>query len=1105
MPELTSYLRLFFLLACGLGSLPVSFAQKNQEHSGQYMADFLPERLISSIFQDRQGYLWVGSQNGLYQYDGDAFRTFAHRPEDSLSLSEDIVWTIAEDHEGFLWVGTETGLNRYDKRMERFEQVGSLNGSIFQEKITAICEDHNHQLWVGTEAGLFQLNKKTATLLPFDVGNLNQTASVKVIFEDQAHSLWVGTETRGVFRLTASGKALQQFTQSSEGLQSDAINHILETQKGQIFVGTDFGFALFDSKKNAFQSQNIPDPLGEILGRSQIEAIVEDSRGKLWIGTFDNDLFRYDITEDQLERFSQFTSGADSANKDPINSLLVDKTGVLWIGTYLGGLHAFLSQEKKFDLFRRAGNSSTEVYAVFEDADEQLWLGTANGLEVYDSAGKLIKQSKDEVTAILPDHQGNTWVGTLGSGLKKLSKGSKWPPTSVPIDLPPDDFSLLSGINDLLEDRQQQIWIATLEGITVVDANARVIARYDADPTDSLSLSDEEVHTLFIDKSGKVWVGTDEGLNYFDQGFYRLNLPDDAGDALNQSAVYAITEDSPGNLWIASAAGLIQISPDKKRARLIKSTNPEVKSLLYGLLFDAAGELWASSEKGLWRVKTADFSEEISMVTYMAQEGELSNDAFNFGAYFRTSDDRLIFGCQGGAVIFRPEEVWQNAFPPPAVIHSFQIGLEEVDFRDPESPLKQHISYTKRIVLDPGLYRITLGFTALNFIFPEANRYRYRMDKVDKNWIYDRGNKLAEYPLRSGNYVFHLQAANNDGIWNTTDTELEIVILRPFTETIWFYLICLLLLAGAVVGFVRFRTRQLEQTQRKLEEKVAERTEEVNKKNEALELTLDELKEAQTQLVEQEKMASLGQLTAGVAHEINNPITFVSGNITPLKRDISEMMDILRGYEEEVESQGLTEKFERIAKLKDKLDYEFLIQEIKQLLEGISEGAERTAEIVRGLRNFSRLDEDVLKLANVNQGIESTLLLLRSELKDRIEIVKDMPDMPDIMCYPGKLNGVYMNILTNAMQAINGPGKIFITTRHHGGHVKISIRDTGPGMPEEVQKRIFEPFFTTKDVGFGTGLGLSITYGAIEQHKGKITVKSRMGEGTEFVIVLPVG
>jgi signal transduction histidine kinase len=215
-------------------------------------------------------------------------------------------------------------------------------------------------------------------------------------------------------------------------------------------------------------------------------------------------------------------------------------------------------------------------------------------------------------------------------------------------------------------------------------------------------------------------------------------------------------------------------------------------------------------------------------------------------------------------------------------------------------------------------------------------------------------------------------------------------------------------------------------------------------------------------------------------------------------------MEILKGYEEEVKAQGLESRFQRVNELKDELDYNFLLEEIKQLLEGITEGAERTAEIVRGLRNFSRLDEDVLKLANVNQGIESTLLLLRSELKDRIEIVKDMPDMPDIMCYPGKLNGVYMNILTNAMQAINGPGKIFITTRHHGDHVKISIRDTGPGMPEEVQKRIFEPFFTTKDVGFGTGLGLSITYGAIEQHKGKITVKSKMGEGTEFVIVLPL-
>jgi len=782
----------------------------------------------------------------------------------------------------------------------------------------------------------------------------------------------------------------------------------------------------------------------------------------------------------------------------------MDRSGLLWIGTLLGGLHAYLSQDKKFVHFPFADNGEKEVYAIFEDENLNQWMGTGNGLEVYDASGTLKHESEEDVAAIISDEAGTIWLGTFGSGLKKLVKDASWPPEPVDVALPNNDFALLTGIAALLKDGQQQLWIGTLDGIVLLDKDENLIGRFKPDPADSLSLANEEVHVLFLDSKDKIWVGTDEGLAYYDKGFYHLNISSKAGQMLDESNVYAIEEDDAGSFWVATSEGLIQISPDKREARQILSENDDASMLVYDLSFDTTGDLWVSSKKGLWRVKTAAFGEEISLATYLEKEGELPCDRFNAGAFHQTKDGRLIVGCEDGAVVFRPEEVWQNVYATPVVINSFQIGLEEVDFRDPESPLSQHISQTERIVLEPGLYRITLGYAALNFIRPEANRYRYRMDKVDKNWLYDRGNKYAEYPLRSGNYTFRIQASNNDGIWSEVDTRLEIVIQRPFTETIWFYLICLLLLAGAVVGFVRFRTRQLEQTQRRLEEKVDERTEEVNKKNEALELTLDELKEAQTQLVEQEKMASLGQLTAGVAHEINNPITFVSGNITPLKRDISEMMEILKGYEDEVKAQGLETQFNRITELKDELDYTFLIEEIKQLLEGISEGAERTAEIVRGLRNFSRLDEDVLKLANVNQGIESTLLLLRSELKDRVEIVKDMPEMPDIMCYPGKLNGVYMNILTNARQAIEGKGKIYITTRHLGNKVTISIRDTGPGMPEEVQKRIFEPFFTTKDVGFGTGLGLSITYGAIELHKGKISVNSVMGEGTEFLIEIPL-
>jgi len=294
---------------------------------------------------------------------------------------------------------------------------------------------------------------------------------------------------------------------------------------------------------------------------------------------------------------------------------------------------------------------------------------------------------------------------------------------------------------------------------------------------------------------------------------------------------------------------------------------------------------------------------------------------------------------------------------------------------------------------------------------------------------------------------------------------------------------------------------KIKQLQTKFATVNAEKESEINRlKNVELKNTLDELKAAQSQLVQTEKMASLGQLTSGIAHEINNPINFVSANINPLKRNFEELIQALKN------SNGT---------LSDDLNY--TIEESQLLLSGIEEGSKRTAEIVKGLRNFSRLDEDVLKLSDINEGIESTLVLVQNKMNQHnIEVIKSLGDIPQIECYPGQLNQVWMNLLTNAIDAVGsdapnktGERKIFVTTdaipidRDGIGSVRVSIRDTGNGISDEVKQKIFDPFFTTKDVGKGTGLGLSISYGIIEKHNGKIEVKSEVGKGTEFIIILP--
>jgi len=275
-----------------------------------------------------------------------------------------------------------------------------------------------------------------------------------------------------------------------------------------------------------------------------------------------------------------------------------------------------------------------------------------------------------------------------------------------------------------------------------------------------------------------------------------------------------------------------------------------------------------------------------------------------------------------------------------------------------------------------------------------------------------------------------------------------------------------------------------------------------NQKRELL-FTLENLKMTQSQLIQSEKMASVGVLTAGIAHELNNPINFVSGNVNPLRRDLDDVFSIIKKFEDIINANNLKDTFNDVDSLKQGLDYSFLMKEIISLLEGIEEGANRSSQIVKGLRSFSRLDEEDCQFYDVHEVIDSSLILLNNKIKNRIKIRKDYADFKDIECYPSKLNQVILNILTNSIQAIEDEGEIFIQTISSEIGVKIIIKDDGIGMTPEVKQHIFEPFFTTKEVGKGTGLGLSISYGIIEQHNGNIDVISEPGKGTEFIISLP--
>ena len=348
------------------------------------------------------------------------------------------------------------------------------------------------------------------------------------------------------------------------------------------------------------------------------------------------------------------------------------------------------------------------------------------------------------------------------------------------------------------------------------------------------------------------------------------------------------------------------------------------------------------------------------------------------------------------------------------------------------------------------------------------------------------------------------------------EQELERIILRKKLSfmTIGLLIIILILI---IIGYLQKRrdnkllSKQKEsilkinEALKEKNEQIARQRDEMKHSFDELHNTVEKLKKTQNQLVEAEKMASLGQLTAGIAHEINNPINFVSSNVNPLRMNLAELKEILEIYRNATENGIENEKIFAAKELEKKYDLDYLLKEVDLLLGGISEGANRTKEIVLGLRNFSRIDEHELRSASIHESLDSTLILLQNTFKNRIDVEKDYDEnLQSIECYPGQLNQVFMNIINNAIQSIVGKGKIFIKSKKIKGRAVIWIKDTGKGIQKDHLNKIFDPFFTTKEVGEGTGLGLSISYGIIQQHKGDIKVNSKPGQGTTVKISLPI-
>ena len=1100
----------------------------------------LSQATIRAILKDRRGFMWFGSQDGLNVYDGREIKVYRHDKEEPQSLSHNNVWCLMEGEDGKIWVGTRDGLNIFDPASEEFlvykndpnvdqglsssyikkiikdqkgriwiaTYGGGLNqylgpdhfahyrndsdnpASLSEDRIWDILEDHAGYIWIATVNGLNQLNPNTGEVTRYlhDPNNPNSLSSNDLIclFEDSKKRLWIGTDTGGLNRLDLSTGKFSRFShdpESQDSLMSDVIWSISEDPKGRIWLGNNSeGISVWTDSTQTFE--HIPPQPGTTFGLP--DGFI----------------------------FSQY--------RDP--------QGILWLGTLTGGVVISDSRRWKFPHYQKRAISrislqNNSVWSICEDSFGEVWVGTSTGLDrIHKDWNKIthykhqyknpMSISNGRIWALYNSSHGNIWVGT-STGLNFFDRQTEH--FYKYQNDPNNPSSLCANSISTLFQAHGYLWVGTRNGLDLLSlrepfnpARSPTFIHVPADQGRG-SLSGARIGCMYRGRDGTIWVGTEKGLNRLaPQDFSQpLNIQslqftnyvhlNDNSNSLSQNTVRCVWEDTNGILWIGTNEGLNRFDPNTDNWKVYLEEDGLANNVVYGILADNSGRLWMSTNKGISRFdpQTEEFR------TYDTRDG-LQSDEFNSNTFFKNDQGKLFFGGINGFNAFFPAQIQDNLDIPSLYFTDFQLFNESVEI-SPNGKLKQAISYLPELQLTHRDYVFSLRFAALNFTLPDKNQYAYILEGFDKDWNYVGNRNDAIYTnLDPGSYTFRVKASNNDGHWNETGLELPIYIEPPFWQEKWFLGALLLLILALIWLFIQWRTRSVLKQNERLELTVNRRTQEIRKQKEELQQAFKDLKEAQTRIISSEKMASLGLLTAGIAHEINNPVNFVSTNLQALKLDLEEMKILLTKVHQLKNGVDKEALIPEIIRLSERIDSEQLEEEIQELIGGMERGAHRTQEIVAGLRTFARSDADKFSLANIHEGIDSTLVILNSKLRDRIRVHKNYGNLPLVECLLGKLNQVFLNILDNAIQAIPGQGDIYISTFTEGDRAIIKLRDSGTGIPEEVQQKIFDPFFTTKGVGEGTGLGLSISYGIIEQHRGTIKVESQPGEGTTFILELPI-
>ena len=1087
-----------------------------------------PWSIVVSITQDSQGYMWFAG-NGIHRYDGKNVITYRNDPVNPNSLIDNAVETLFADDNNLIWIGTQgAGMDCFNIVTKTFTHYRQQDG-LSKGTISAITKDREGNIWIGTSEGLDRLDPKTAKFSHYrhdadDSGSLSNN-TVRAIYVDRQDVVWVGTgspfhsdagknnKEGGLNRLDRKTNRFTRYLHNDNdpsSLVDNRVRSIYEDSHGIFWVGT-AGDGLHSLDRATGKFKRFPyDPMK--LSRSpvlstlsyvddHITFIREDATGSLWIGTMMSGITQYDPKSGSIIRYG---SGKDSTGDFPDKSgwaAYSSRDGIFWVSTWETGLYRINPFEQNFPYYK----TGEHVHGIYEEANGDTWICTHTGLLKMDSSKRIIKRyffditqgsSRYDINGLLRDRAGNFWI-TTGEGLISFNPLTEKIEKYTHDDA---DKNSLSGsvVLSVFEDHNLDLWVGTfMKGLNKMERKTGKFINYmnksqnaaeDANKNTSLVIQE--------DRNKHLWVGTFDGVNQVNPN------TGTAKNYLKGTTIYTIFEGGDSTLWLGGSDGLFRYRPatDSFTAFLNPGSGIGYKNVR-NIFEDRQKNLWISSSTGLFRFNpnrdSSNAFEDVFGLRNIVDAGYILNSV----------NKEVFLGDQTGYYRVLLDHVSGNFLPPGVAFIDFRLG-EQSMLTKTNSILPDGLSQAKKIHLSYKQNVFSFDFDVLHFANAQSNQCIYKLENYDNKWRQTGVERTASYfNVPPGHYTFRVKGSSSNGIW--FEKSIEVIISPPWWQTWWAYTIFAILLGTTIWAFVAYRSRALRLENRILEEKVSQRTIELKQ-------SLDNLKLTQAQLVQSEKMASLGELTAGIAHEIQNPLNFVNNFSEVSNEMLDEMKEQLAAIATASEAGSRKQGNVQLAM--------GLADNVKQNLEKINHHGKRADAIVKGMLQHARTTGGQKEPTDINALADEYIRLAYHGMRTKDNSFNAIPiaigietdfdnTIGKINIVPQEIGRVILNLVNNAFYAINEKRqknvagyepKLTVTTKKLDGKVEINVKDNGNGISPAIIDKIFQPFFTTKPTGQGTGLGLSLAYDIVKAHGGNLRVETNEGQGSAFIMILPI-